>query len=95
MSRAQVRNATRDIFTKTTDIDILLAALPGIEDMDRLLIRDRLQAFLDAVPAEEGGAYGDGYNLLESLADRLGGDADPAFDRYLKGATAERNIQRV
>jgi len=85
-----VRKAIRDIFTKTTDIDILLAALPGIEDTDRVLIHDRLQAFLDAVPANEGGAYGDGYNLLEALTDRLGGDAAPTFDRYLTGASAQR-----
>jgi hypothetical protein len=86
----EVQNAIRDIFAKTTDIDILLAALPGIEDTDRALIRDRLQAFLDAVPAQEGGAYGDGYHMLEALADRLGQDAVPAFDRYLKGASAQR-----
>ncbi len=29
-----VRTAIRDIFTKTTDVDILLAALPGIEDAE-------------------------------------------------------------
>ena len=90
----EVHKAIRDIFTKTTDIDILLAALPGIEDVDRALIRDRLQAFLHAVPAEEEGAYGEGYNLLEALADRLGEDAAPAFDRYLKGATCTARPQR-
>src|SRR5205823_617222 len=77
----EVRKAIRDIFTKTTDIDILLAALPGIEDTDRALIRDRLQAFLDALPADEEGTYGDGYNLLEALVERLGEDAASAFDR--------------
>jgi hypothetical protein len=86
----QIRKAIRDIFTKTTGVDILLAALRGVEDTDRILIRDRIQAFLDAVPAEEGGAYGEGYNLLEALADRLGEDAAPAFDRYLKRASAQR-----
>jgi hypothetical protein len=86
-----VRSAIRDIFTKTTDVDILLAALPGIEDAERALIRDRFQAFLDALPADEGAPYGDGYNLLEALAERLGADAAPAFDRYLKDATAQRS----
>jgi hypothetical protein len=87
---SEVRKAIRDIFTKTTDIDILLAALPGIGDTGRVLIRDRLQTFLDAVPADEGAPYGDGYNLLEALAERLGEDAVPAFDRYLNGAGAQR-----
>jgi hypothetical protein len=85
-----VRWAIRDIFAKTTDVDILLAALPGIEDAERALIRDRFQAFLDALPADEGAPYGDGYNLLEALAERLGADAALAFDRYLKDATAQR-----
>ncbi len=86
----KVHEAIGDIFRKTTDIDVLRAALPGIDDADRVLIRDRLQAFLDAVPAVEGGAYGDGYHLLEAFAARLGRDAAPAIDRYLKGATAQR-----
>ena len=56
--------------------------------MRTALIRDRLQAFLDALPAVEEGPYGDGYNLLEALAERLGEAAAPAFDRYLKDASA-------
>ncbi len=86
----KVREAVRAIFTRTDDVDILLAALPAIEDTDRDVIRDRLQIFLNAVPAQEGGAYGDGYNLLVALANRLGKDAAPAFARYLKDASAQR-----
>ncbi len=91
----EVRKAIRAIFMKTTDIDILLAALPGIDDTDRALIRDRLQGFLEAVPLDERGAYGDGYNLLEALAERLGEDAAPAFDRYLKGGSGQRGHSAV
>src|SRR4051812_25560747 len=38
----------------------------------------------------EAGAFGDGYDLLVALAGRLGKDAAPAFDRYLKGGNAQR-----
>jgi hypothetical protein len=86
----KIREATRAIFMRTNDVDILLAALPGMEETDRDLIRNRLQTFLDSVPAEEGGAYGDGYNLLVALANRLGDDAVPAFERYLRKASAQR-----
>jgi len=67
----QVREAIRAIFVKTDDIDILLAALPGIEDTDRNLMMNRLQGFLNALPAEEG-ISGDGYNLLTAIAGRVG-----------------------
>ncbi len=86
----RVRAAVRAVFTRTDDTDILLAALPGLGDADRPLVRDRLRAFLDAVPADEHGAYGDGYRLLVALADRLGEGAAPAFDRYLKDASPQR-----
>jgi hypothetical protein len=86
----KVRAAIRAIFTSTDDTDVLLAALPGIEDRDRNLIGDRLQTLLAAVPAREGGAYGDGCKLLVELAARLGKDAAPAFERYLKDASAQR-----
>jgi hypothetical protein len=87
----KVREAIRTIFANTSDIDMLLAALPGIEAADRDLIRNRLQAFLDELPAEEGG-YMDfsGYNVLVALANRLGKDAAPVFERYLKNANALR-----
>ncbi|HKQ50703.1 MAG TPA: hypothetical protein VJZ71_21725 [Phycisphaerae bacterium] len=85
---SKVREAIRAIFTKTGDIDVLLAALPGIDDTDH--IRDRLQCFLDALPMEEGGAYGDGHDLLVAMAERLGKNAVPTFTRYLKDASAQR-----
>ena len=85
-----VHEAIRAVFTSTTDVAILLAALPGMGDANRDLVRNRLRVFLDALPAEERGAYGDGYNLLVALAERLGKDAVPAFERYLKGASAQR-----
>lgn len=85
-----VRAAIRDIFARTTDVDILLASLPGGQDFDRKLVGERLSHFLDALPPEEGGAYGDGYNLLVALTEHLGKEAAPMFDHYLKDASAQR-----
>ena len=84
----KVREALQAIFGKTDDIDNLLAALPSIED--RTMIDARLRAFLKALPAGEDGAYGDGFNLLAALSERLGKDAGPAFDEYLKDASPQR-----
>jgi hypothetical protein len=83
----QVATAIQEIFTKTDDIDNLLAALPGIED--KPLIKARLDKFLEALPAGEG-EYGDGYNLLVALATRLGKDSFPSFKKYLSVASAQR-----
>ncbi len=85
-----VRAAVHDIFERTTDVDVLLAALPGIDDAEKDLIRSRLGAFLDEEPAEEDGAYGADYSLLCAMAQRLGKDAAPAFGRYLENASAQR-----
>lgn len=84
----KVHESIRGIFTRTDEIDSLLAALPGVDDAK--LLRDRLPAFLKALPADEHGAYGDGYNLLVALAKRTGSDAAPIFDAYLQGASPQR-----
>jgi hypothetical protein len=89
-SEKKVREAIRDIFAKTDDIDVLLASLRGIDGSDSKLINERLQKFLDTVPKEEGGPYGDGYNLLVAFAEHFGKDAAPSFDRYLRDASAQR-----
>ncbi len=85
-----VRAAIRDIFGRTTDVDILLAALPSGQEFDRQLVRDRLSQFLDGLSPQDPGPYGDGYNLLVALAEHFGKDAAPMFDRYLKNASAQR-----
>ena len=87
-----IEQGIKAIFSKTTDVQILLAALPGIGDADRRLIRDRLGLLLARVPRDEHGGYGDGYNLLTALADRLDKDAAPMFDDYLKGGSAQRGF---
>jgi len=85
-----VRRAVRSVFERTGDVDILLAALPGINEADGDLIRSRIETFLDQVPKEEGGAYGDGYNLLVALDRRVPKSAKVAFQLYLRDARAQR-----
>jgi hypothetical protein len=80
----------RSIFERTGDPDILLAAIPGIDKSEDRLIRTRIEAILDKVSMEEGGAYGDGYNLLLSLLERTPQAAKHVFVRYLHTASAQR-----
>ncbi len=85
-----VRKAILDIFKKTTDIDILLAALSGIYGNETNLIANRLEHFVDRLPPKEEGPYGDGYNLLVAMGQRLGYQAKPTFVRFLKNAGSQR-----
>jgi hypothetical protein len=81
-----IRAAVHSIFKRTGDVDILLAALPGIDAAEPDLIRMRLGSFLERVPADERGAYGEGYNLLVAAGKRLGVDGKPLFLRYATNA---------
>jgi hypothetical protein len=85
-----VRAEVRSVFKRTGDVDILLAALPALDEDDAALLRDRLAAFLDRVPRDGRAAYGDGYNLLSAILTRAPRDAKPLFVRYLRPGTALR-----
>jgi hypothetical protein len=85
-----VRREILNIFNKTTDTDLLLAALPGIDSSRSNLIRTRLEDFIDRLPTEEEGPYGDGYNLLVALGQKLGNQAKPIFVHYLQNASLQR-----
>jgi hypothetical protein len=87
--QADVQAAIRHMFQHTDDIDIMLAALPGVRD-DPNLVRQRIQAFLDVVPREEGGAYGDGYNLLVALVQLIGEEAASTIQQFMNEASALR-----
>jgi hypothetical protein len=85
-----VRKAILNIFKKTTDPKILLAALPGIYPNMNDLARVRLEYFIDHLPPVERGPYGDGYYLLVALGQRFGEQAKPTFIRYLQNASPQR-----
>jgi hypothetical protein len=83
----EVRDSLRSIFKRTGDVDILLAAMPALDEkLDVHLIRTRMASFLENVRKDERGAYSDGYNLLVAAEQRLGAAARQLFERYLEGA---------
>jgi hypothetical protein len=83
-----VRAALVALFRRAEDMGALFAALPAVEDA--ALIRARLEPLLDALPADDRGPYGDGYRLLIALTRAAPDAARPAFERYLRGASADR-----
>ncbi|MGB8371126.1 MAG: hypothetical protein ACLPYZ_18340 [Limisphaerales bacterium] len=85
-----VRREVLDIFKRTTDTDLLLAALPGVDSGETNLIRARLEDFIDRLPADEEGPYGEGYNLLVALGQKLGDSVKPVFVHYLQNASLQR-----
>lgn len=85
-----IRQAILNIFKRTTDSDILLAALPGIDTDGRELVRQRVDEIIDKLPADEPGPYGEGYKILVALGEKLGTEAKPTFIRYLQNASLQR-----
>jgi len=85
-----VKNEILNIFKRTTDTDVLLAALPGVDSSNTNLIRARLEDFINRLPADEGGPYGEGYNLLVALGQKLDDSAKPIFVQYLQNAGLQR-----
>jgi hypothetical protein len=86
----QILTALRRIFNRTTDSQILLAALPAIQRGDSGLVKTRVEHFLHRLPATELGPYGDGYELLVALGRSLGAEARPAFRQYLGVPSVQR-----
>jgi hypothetical protein len=83
-----VRAALIRVFKRAEDERALLAALPAVDDP--AVVRARLEPRVAALPAEEGGPYGDGYGFLTALAARTPDTARPVFEKYLKGAGPQR-----
>jgi hypothetical protein len=83
-----IRAALVGVFKRAEDVRDLLAALPAVEDTD--LVRRRAAPLVAALPADEGGPYGDGFHLLVALGQRTPDTARAVFERYLKGASAQR-----
>ena len=79
-----------NIFKRTSDPRLLLAALSGIDATRNDLAQTRLNEMIDQLPAEERGPFGQGYNLLVALGQKLGPKARPTFVRYLQNASLQR-----
>lgn len=86
-----IRRELLNIFKRTTDAQILLAALSGIDATGSGLARTRLNEMIDQLPADESGPFGQGYNLLVSLGGKLDLESSKAtFVRYLQNASLQR-----
>jgi len=85
-----IRRELLNIFRRTTDTGVLLAALPGIEAAGADIARKRFNEMLDQLPPEEDGPFGGGYRLLIALGEKFGTEAKPAFVRYLQNASLQR-----
>jgi hypothetical protein len=85
-----IKSAVHSIFERTEDVDILIGSLPGIDRAESELIERRIESFLNKVPKEEKGAYGDGYNLLVALVQSVPEQARPIFQNFIRDASSTR-----
>jgi hypothetical protein len=89
-SEPRINQELLDIFKRTSDVEILLAALPAIDASHNELARNRLDQMIDSLPPDEMGPYGRGYDLLVAIGARFHDEAKPTFARYLQNATLQR-----
>jgi hypothetical protein len=85
-----IRRELLEIFKRASDTEILTAASQGIDPTNLDLVREKLTKKINALPREESGAFGEGYNLLIELGERSGSEAKPVFIHFLKKAGLQR-----
>jgi hypothetical protein len=85
-----VRKRLQTLFEGTTDPQMLLAVLPLVKGIPEKQVRARLEEMLDRLPESEDWAFQNGYTLLVALGKRAGKEARPAFVRYLRNASLQR-----
>jgi hypothetical protein len=85
-----IREEVLRLFQRTLDPNILAACLPGIGAEHTSLVCARLEAFLNLLPPDEQGPYGDGYNVLAALGQHLGEEGKRTFKHYLRRNSVQR-----
>ncbi|HEV3344720.1 MAG TPA: hypothetical protein VG125_30365 [Pirellulales bacterium] len=83
-----IREAVTELFLKTTDDQILLAALPGIADPER--IPGRIRPLLEKLPPDEGPIYGLGWKILLAWTQASPETAQQAMQEYIKNGEIQR-----
>lgn len=86
----RIKSAVVGIFRRTEDPDLLAASAQALSNRDAPLARTRIGSLLARQPADDGGAFGDGYNLLIALGQHGGTEAKPLFTNYLKIKSVQR-----
>jgi hypothetical protein len=86
-----IKQELLDIFKRTAEPPLLLAALAGLDTAGNPLVRQRLIEMINQQPVEEDGAFGGGYDLLIALGKNPELEAIKAtYVRYLKKANLQR-----
>jgi hypothetical protein len=87
-----VRAELLSIFRRTTHPNVMGASLPAIGREHLDLVLRKVGAFIDQLPAAEGGPYTDGHNLLLALGGWAGPAARPIFCRYMRVNAVQRRV---
>ena len=85
-----IKDAMYRLFQRATDIDVVLESLRSLGAEHTEEIRERLGQMLAALPEEEGGPFGDGFNTLIALGKYGAPEAKPVFVKYLSVKTVQR-----
>jgi hypothetical protein len=86
---APVQSAVTAMFRKTTDLDVILAAMPAVEDAKE--VNDRLVGLVARLPADD--PRSDGQRILIALAKRSPQAARPVFETYLGKGGFHRRLK--
>jgi hypothetical protein len=89
-SEPRIKAAMLRVFKRATDPDVVVATLRTMGSDNPGLVRERLDRMIDALPSEEGGPFGDGYNFLVALGEYCGIEAKSTFQKYLEPGTVQR-----
>lgn len=89
----EIRASLLSLFRRTSDQDLLLAALPGLDPARHWsLVARRFQTVLRRQPYSEEGWYGVGQDVLIALRAFGGDKARPLYRAYLNKASVQRSL---
>jgi hypothetical protein len=94
-SDQRIRKELALIAKKSLDPALFRAASEGAGVKEREVALQRLKEFVAALPADEGGPFGEGYYLLLSLGRGFADQARPVFESYLKKAGLQRKVTAI
>lgn len=86
----KVQQALLEAARRTDDPDLFLALLPAAVKRDKAVAVEKLRGFIQALPREEDGPYGAGYDLLSALVRTDGAQARQDIQGYLQMGSAQR-----
>jgi hypothetical protein len=78
-----LRDALTTLFAETSHVRLLLAALPGVRNVEQERVANRIATFVEQLPSDELGAYGVGRDLLVAAVQRAPVEAEAIMHRYL------------